>query len=295
LALTNKEYLIMKYPGGSCLSQSVRLSKAGVAGMKRGVCCAAAAAAIIVCLGAPAALADTNVLPDPGFYVRGPELEPGSNVPIPVTPGIHNYAFDYFEAPVIQTVQFTSDPSVRASVVVASIDGGLGLPPQEIEADLWYDVEFTGPSPDVLVDYSGCYELNGGSDFVVLTIGVPNDTHPQTFLEQVNGLALGPFSGTVSLPTGTPILVTLTANASLAGSSPFASAILDPYFSIDPSNADASAYSILVSPGIGNSPSTGIPGTPEPSTWAMMLLGFASLGWLGYSRQRVVTPAAPLV
>jgi len=27
---------------------------------------------------------------------------------------------------------------------------------------------------------------------------------------------------------------------------------------------------------------------PEPSTWAMMLLGFLGLGWLGYRRARVV-------
>jgi hypothetical protein len=31
----------------------------------------------------------------------------------------------------------------------------------------------------------------------------------------------------------------------------------------------------------------GIPGTPEPSTWAMMLLGFAGLGWAEWRRGRV--------
>ena len=68
------------------------------------------------------------------------------------------------------------------------------------------------------------------------------------------------------------------------------SAYLDPYFSIDPSNADASAYSILTSPGIGNAPSTGVPGTPEPSTWAMMLLGWA--GWRRGSVARRATGTA---
>jgi hypothetical protein len=29
-------------------------------------------------------------------------------------------------------------------------------------------------------------------------------------------------------------------------------------------------------------PASFTPGTPEPSTWAMMLLGFAGLGFLGY-------------
>ena len=29
---------------------------------------------------------------------------------------------------------------------------------------------------------------------------------------------------------------------------------------------------------------TGLVGAPEPSTWAMMLLGFAGLGFLGYRK-----------
>jgi PEP-CTERM motif len=32
-------------------------------------------------------------------------------------------------------------------------------------------------------------------------------------------------------------------------------------------------------------PSTDVPGTPEPSTWAMMLLGFAGLGYAGFKRR----------
>jgi hypothetical protein len=31
---------------------------------------------------------------------------------------------------------------------------------------------------------------------------------------------------------------------------------------------------------------------PEPSTWAMMLLGFAGLGFAGYRRTRVAVSAA---
>jgi PEP-CTERM motif len=31
---------------------------------------------------------------------------------------------------------------------------------------------------------------------------------------------------------------------------------------------------------------------PEPSTWAMMLAGFASLGWVGYSGRRAIRSAA---
>ena len=31
---------------------------------------------------------------------------------------------------------------------------------------------------------------------------------------------------------------------------------------------------------------------PEPSTWAMMIAGFAGLGWLGFSRRRAIGSAA---
>jgi hypothetical protein len=34
------------------------------------------------------------------------------------------------------------------------------------------------------------------------------------------------------------------------------------------------------------------PGVPEPSTWAMMLLGFAGVGYLTYRRRKAVAIAA---
>jgi hypothetical protein len=37
---------------------------------------------------------------------------------------------------------------------------------------------------------------------------------------------------------------------------------------------------------------TGVPGTPEPSTWAMLIIGFAGLGFAGYRRGRKGAVAA---
>jgi PEP-CTERM motif len=37
---------------------------------------------------------------------------------------------------------------------------------------------------------------------------------------------------------------------------------------------------------------TGASPVPEPSTWALMIAGFAGLGWLGYSRHRAIGSAA---
>jgi len=58
------------------------------------------------------------------------------------------------------------------------------------------------------------------------------------------------------------------------------SAFLDPEFTIDP--AYSSQYSLIFSDGIGDGFS---PAVPEPSTWAMMMIGFAGLGYIS-SRRR---------
>jgi hypothetical protein len=37
--------------------------------------------------------------------------------------------------------------------------------------------------------------------------------------------------------------------------------------------------------------STAAGAVPEPSTWAMMLMGFGGLGWLAQARRRKTSPA----
>ena len=55
----------------------------------------------------------------------------------------------------------------------------------------------------------------------------------------------------------------------------------DPTVTIDPNSQDAGAFSLVFSPGFG-------PGStvPEPSTWAMMLIGFAGLGYATFRQGR---------
>jgi hypothetical protein len=67
----------------------------------------------------------------------------------------------------------------------------------------------------------------------------------------------------------------------LAHPSGTATAFLDPYLFLDPSLV-ALGYSIITSPGIGNSLASAV---PEPSTWAMMILGFAGIGFMTYRRK----------
>lgn len=62
-----------------------------------------------------------------------------------------------------------------------------------------------------------------------------------------------------------------------------ATTFLDPYLFLDPSLV-ALGYSIITSDGIGNNLTVN-GAVPEPSTWAMMILGFAGVGFMAYRRK----------
>jgi hypothetical protein len=63
---------------------------------------------------------------------------------------------------------------------------------------------------------------------------------------------------------------------------------LDPIVSIDPATPNASDFSLVFSSGFGPSGSV----IPEPSTWTMMLIGFASFGFAGYRASRRTVAAS---
>jgi hypothetical protein len=86
---------------------------------------------------------------------------------------------------------------------------------------------------------------------------------------------------TLAVASNADILVHMYVISTIMGNSVESSgAFLDPIFSIDPNFVGANNYSIEMSAGIGN-----VSAVPEPSTWAMMILGFAGVGFMSYRRQ----------
>jgi hypothetical protein len=58
-----------------------------------------------------------------------------------------------------------------------------------------------------------------------------------------------------------------------------ASAYLDPTFAIGPGVINPGQYSFVFSTGVGNTPAVAI---PEPSTWAILGIGFAGMAGLDW-------------
>ena len=92
----------------------------------------------------------------------------------------------------------------------------------------------------------------------------------------------GEINGAVLASIGTPFNVVLTTQKFTRPPGGSSSAFIDPYFSIDPSVSDPQDYRIFLSAGVENiGPTSAV---PEMPTWAMMLVGFAGLGFAGYRR-----------
>ena len=124
-------------------------------------------------------------------------------------------------------------------------------------------------------------------------VGDPNDVYSDSIT-----LAHGPsysfhytLDNTFNVNANTIYEITMYLNIDLDLSAETPSTIDKGYFfgasgAVDPlitlSGPDASSYTLLLSPGIGDSPTS----VPEPSTWDMMLLGFAGLGYAGYRASR---------
>jgi PEP-CTERM motif len=80
------------------------------------------------------------------------------------------------------------------------------------------------------------------------------------------------------------------ASVGVFGGSAFASA--DPHIFVESTDPNADLYSIRLSDGVANGVAPPPGGVPEPSTWAMLILGFAGIGLAGYRRARELAAGA---
>ncbi len=92
-------------------------------------------------------------------------------------------------------------------------------------------------------------------------------------------------SATISMPTGTPFVIDMFVRAFTQASSVSATTFLDPYLFLDPSLV-AAGYSIVTSPGIGNSLAAE---TPIPAALPLFATGLGALGLLGWRRRKGAT------
>ena len=69
----------------------------------------------------------------------------------------------------------------------------------------------------------------------------------------------------------------------IGGGSDTQFAFIDPIISFDPAFGNQGPLDLLFTGGVGN---IAVGGVPEPSTWAMMILGFAGVGYMTYRRKR---------
>ncbi len=195
-----------------------------------------------------------------------------------------------------QQQESNADSQVQSNVVFApspflSVSGSTDYGQSIGLLNLTYYFEFVGPANiplSVFVSASGSIggTTTGGGSIgsfqSTLDIGGPNVTISET----VGGSTPGSWSlgQTYQFQTNTQYSVQMIAEGSagvgiLGGTASFFAQV-DPIFTIDP--AFAADYSIVLSDGIGSS----VAAVPEPSTWAMMILGFAGVGFMAYRRSR---------
>jgi PEP-CTERM motif len=183
----------------------------------------------------------------------------------------------------VATACINPGPFIQTSIVSDTFSGGN----QEIVANVAYDATLTPPMGSTII---GSVVLTGTVDETVF--GRTSDTETGSFTVHLTGLAL---SGPLSLPSeplldGRTLTVGLdTSNPSDTSSGTTTIAPDGPAFKVT-SFFDVFVDITLDLPTTSLSTSVGpilLVAVPEPSTWAMMLLGFAGLAFAAYRRSTV--------
>jgi hypothetical protein len=181
------------------------------------------------------------------------------------------------------SVQSTPTP---LPAITSTATAGATATASEALGDLDYFVQVFAPGG--LVVPTGVNVIANGSLFSVIG-ATSTDVLNVNGAKIVNATSIGgnnnvafTTSATVSsVFTNTDFLVEMSVFA-LTGPSGTATTFLDPYFFLDQNLVDL-GYSIITSPGIGNSPASA---TPLPAALPLFATGLGSLGLLGWRRKK---------
>jgi hypothetical protein len=197
------------------------------------------------------------------------------------------------------SIEITNNPSPGLFLdtsVSSALDNGAGVQ-SLLNASITYSLEIIGPSGFVPVKVIA----NGGSAITSVAPGASGNNSAFSFFEVGNMLIYdqvvasnssnlsATFNDTNTyqdaLMADTVYTVTLSSNLSSnvfgnsGGGTETLSTFVDPQFNV--AATDPSLYTLEFSAGIGNSAGGAV---PEPSTWALMLLGFAGIAWAARRR-----------
>jgi hypothetical protein len=239
---------------------------------------------------------------DPASYsITGPGTINASGA----SPQSGSYSFFGGTLDVNAAAATTAQPAASASVVSGGCTSGFagsgcGGGSFSVSAKVDYHIEVNGPT-GVMVPY---YFDTAGGITGVAGPGQSGAGSAQVSLIAPGGIGLTGFdAGTILEQSGLVVCegscVNSTQHVSLLSNTEYTvevsasgfvftnyassiSAWADPYIFIDPTYVGGNQFSLLVSDGVGNSP---VGGVPEPSTWAMMILGFAGIGFMAYRRK----------
>jgi hypothetical protein len=163
------------------------------------------------------------------------------------------------------------------------------------DATLSYWFMLQGPS-DAQIEFSsgllasasedGVRPDRGSLAYAGYSVQVLGDPAQQLLQDEVSASAWGADRYRdrifVTVPVDTPLLIQVWAHAESYGSAG-AVGLVYPYLQLGPDVQGTSRYHLLFSPGVVNgSPPRSV---PEPSEWALLLIGFAGIGALGRRRR----------
>lgn len=180
------------------------------------------------------------------------------------------------------------DPSITVTATAAANSGAQANAALEYYFDVTAVPGYNPAQPHATVSYtfSGALSFSptqnqaaaGGLDSVAsASVTIYQSDGTVVFSTSDNGS----FSQHLSIDPDEAYEVEYLASAS-AGDGSTARATIDPLLTIDPSLAPY--YNINYSSNLLIDPLGSASAVPEPSTWAMMLAGFAGLGFVGYRR-----------